>query len=92
MTRTIRDDFLDFYHKEIIKARNMGMQLAKTEIDENTGEPTLKASDKFLNIMQTYFTDLASGKRAKPRNIGVERLDAETPELEDMVRDSRRSR
>ena len=37
VTRTIRDDFLDFYHKEIIKARDMGIQLAKSEIDESTG-------------------------------------------------------
>ena len=37
VSKQIRDDFIDFYQKEIVKARNMGMQLAKAEIDEKTG-------------------------------------------------------
>ena len=52
VSKTIRDDFIDYYQKEIIKARKMGMQLVRSEIDEKTGEPTMKASNKFLEIMQ----------------------------------------
>lgn len=37
VSKEIRDEFIDFYQKEIIKARNMGIQLAKAEIDEKTG-------------------------------------------------------
>ena len=35
--------------------------------------------------MQKYFTDLASGKRVKVRDIGVERIDGETPDLDDFA-------
>ena len=64
------------------------MQLAKAEIDEKTGEPTIKASDKFLSMMQEYFTDLASGKRLRTKDIGVDRVDGLTPDLVDEYEES----
>ena len=86
VTRAIRDDFIDFYTKEITKAKKMGMQLARAEMDEK-GQPTMKASDKFISIMRSYFEDLATGKRKIKMNgksVDLENIDRdETPDLDD---------
>lgn len=60
--RYAREEFIAFYEKEIVKARKMGMLLAQKQMDQQTGKPTIKASEKFLQIMQEYFTRLVEEK------------------------------
>ena len=55
--RHLRNEFTDFYKGEISKARKMGMQLSKEQIDEKTGKPTIKANETFLKVVHQYFTD-----------------------------------
>ena len=58
VSQDLKDNFVDFYHREILKARQMGMSLVQSEKDKD-GKTQIKASDKFLKVMQDYFHNLA---------------------------------
>ena len=75
--RYVRIEFRDFYEKEILKARKMGMKLSNMHIDSKTGKPLLKASETFLRIMHKYFTNLAAGQTnsGRGRRIIIDSVD-----------------
>ena len=59
--KEVREDFIDFYSKEIQKARKMGLTLVNQEVNEKTGNSKFTASDKFIKIMRSFFENLSNG-------------------------------
>ena len=88
--RHLRNEFTDFYKGEISKARKMGMQLSKEQIDEKTGKPTIKANETFLKVVHQYFTDKKADRtidqrQSNPtRRVVVDNIEEdETPQQSD---------
>jgi len=64
----LKKDFVKFYQKEVLKARDLQLTLVRKKIKDN-GDIQMKASDKFISVMQDYFVqvteDGGSGSNGK---------------------------